>query len=234
MPGARGRLIANIVYKLANNESSPIVFTEHNSAHTHVDNWDMEYVTDVNQTYLKTGKKPVFFTHVYPTSNVSPSSGIIFINVGQASVEEVCLNAVIKNVITKIEYLNHGGEFDSTQTKFMQVYEQFLPKNYVDVLSNEDSLRSFLQNITTKFVPLAASFYRNFIDNSFIRDTGAFVIDYENMFDKENNKYVVLNRLTEWLGVSYNDDIHNLYEQYDLNKFNIFEKYCPWFNTITE
>jgi hypothetical protein len=228
MPGARGRLIANIVYKLANNEPSDIVFTEHNSAHTHIDDWDMQYISDINQTYSKIGKKPVFFTHLYPTWNNKPNIGVIFINVNKDSIEEVCLNAVIKNVIAKIEFLNSGGKFDETQTKFMKVYEQFLPKNYVDILNDKDILRDFLQNIKTEFVPMVTSFYSSFIDNPSLKNTDAFVIDYDKMFDKENGKYIVLKQLTTWMKVEYDNDIHKIYEQYDTEKYNIFEKYCPW------
>jgi hypothetical protein len=223
MPGARGRLIANIVYKLANNEPSDIVFTEYNSAHTHIDNWDMQYVSDMNQTYSSEHKKPVFFTHLYPKWD---TTNTIFINVPSHKLEEVCLNAVIKNVISKIEFIQNGGSFDDTQQTFMKPYEQFLPDNYVEILSDECKLKDFLQSIQTSFVPKMKSYYKDFIDNTSLRDV--FSIDYDKMFDQINGKYIVLNQLTTWMNVAYNDDIHNIFEQYDLNKYEIFKKYYPW------
>jgi hypothetical protein len=223
MPGARGRLIANILYKLANKESTPIVFTEHNSAHTQIDDWYMQYVSDMNQIYSSDHKKPVFFTHMYPNWD---TTNTVFINVPSDKLEEVCLNAVIKNVISKIEFLQSGGSFDDTQKNFMKPYEQFLPNNYVEILSNEGKLKDFLHSIQTSFVPKMKSYYKDFIDNTSLLDV--FCIDYDKMFDKENGKYVVLKQLTEWIKVEYTTDIHNIFEQYDLDKYKIFEKYCPW------
>ena len=223
MPGARGRLIANIVYKLANNESTPIIFTEHNSAHTHIENWDMQYVSDMNQIHSNELKKPVFFTHMYPNWD---TTNTIFINVPSHKLEEVCLNAVIKNVIPKIEFLRSGGSLDNTQKTFMKIYEQFLPENHIEILSDQNKLKDFLQSIQILFLPKIKSYYKNFIDNTSLQDI--FCIDYDKMFDKENGKYVVLNQLTTWMNVAYTDEIHKIFEQYDLNKYKIFEKYCPW------
>lgn len=226
MPGARGRLIANILYKLANKESTPIVFTEHNSAHTHIDDWDMQYIADINQLHTNEHKKPVFFTHLYPTWDTN-SIGTIFINVPSYKLDEVCLNAVIKNVIAKIEFLQNGGVFDETQKSFMKPYEHFLPNNYVEILSDTDKLKEFLQSIQTSFVPKIKSYYEKFIDQDMISDN-VFHIEYDKMFDKENGKYIVLNQLTDWMKVEYTIDIHNIFEQYDLDKYKIFDKYCPW------
>ena len=225
MPGARGRLIANILYKLVNNESTPIIFTEHNSAHTRIENWDMQYISDISQLHTNEYKKPVFFTHLYPSWN---TTNTIFINVPSYKVEEVCLNAVIKNVISKIELLQKGNSFNHLQTNFIKPYEQFLPNNYIEILSDTQKLKVFLQSIQSSFVPKMKSYYTDFIDNTSLKDKGVFFIDYDRMFDKNEGKYVVLKQLTDWTNVEYTTDIHNIFEQYDLDKYKIFEKYCPW------
>jgi hypothetical protein len=226
MPGARGRLIANIVYKLANNESTPIVFTKHNSAHTFIDDWDMHYVSDVDNIQTNSNKKAVFFTHLYPKWDTS-TIGTIFINVKRDYLTEVCLNAVIKNVIAKIEFLRDGGSLDDTEKNFMKVYDKFLPNNYIDILSDNNKLKEFFNSIKTSFVPMVDSHYSNFINN-ISKDNDIFHIDYNNIFELENGKYVVLNQLTSWMNVDYTNDIHTIFEQYDLDKYKIFEKYCPW------
>jgi hypothetical protein len=228
MPGARGRLIANILYKLVNNESTPICFTEHNSAHTNIYDWDMKYISDINQAHTNPNKKPVFFTHLYPTRK----HGVVFINVPRYKLDEVCLNAVIKNVVAKVEFIKGGGILDDTGVAFLKTYEKLLPNNYIDLL-DDNNLHNFLLSIQKVFVPKISSIYHEFIDNHSFEGTDVLSIDYDKMFDKENGKYIVLNQLTRWMNVDYNNDIHNIYEQYDLDKYKVFEKYCPWFN-ITE
>jgi len=235
MPGSRGRLFANLIYKLANNDPIPISFTEHNSAHNHIDTWDMKYAPNLNKIYTDPHKTSVFFTHAYPNLKyIPPNTGTVFINVSSSKIDEVCLNAVIKNVIPKIEFLRDGGTLDETQNAFMKPYERFLPDNYVDILTDADKLRDFLHSIQSSFIPKNKNYYRNFIDNTSIKDTEIFFIDYEKMFGQENEKYIVLKRLTDWMQVDYTSEIHNLYEQYDLEKFKIFDKYCPWFNYSME
>jgi hypothetical protein len=235
MPGARGRLFANLIYKLANNDPTPIVLTEQNSAHNFIDTWDMKYVSDIKNIYTSEHTKPVFFTHLYPSlEDNSSKTGTIFINVSSSKVVEVCMNAVIKNVISKIEFLQDGISWDETQRTFMKTYDRFLPDNYIDILTDTDKMQEFFKHIQQSSIPLSKSYYKNFIENNELRNTKVLFIDYEKMFDRENGKYIVLKRLTDWMELSYNDEIHSIYEQYDLNKFNIFKKYCPWFNTITE
>ena len=232
MPGARGRLITNILYKLANNESTTIVFTEHNSAHNSIEGWNMRYVSDVSQILPMSHLKSVFFTHLYPTWEISSNTGVVFINVPEYKLPEVCLNAVIKNIVAKVEFIKNGGVLDDTQMALLKTYEKVLPKKYTDLL-DDNNLYEFFVIILKLLVPKVSSIYGEFIENDSLANVNILNVDYDKMFDKENGKYVFLKQLTSWLELDYNSDIHNIYEQYDLDKFNIFEKYCPWFE-ITE
>lgn len=223
MPGSRGRLIASIIYKLISSDSTPIIFTEFNSAHNGTNNW----IFDVNKIQnILHDKKSVYCTHIYPNWDTKIFN-TVFINVPTVKLHEVCLNAAIKNVISKIEFLQNGGSLDETQKKFMRVYERFLPKNYTDILYDDQKLKTFLQSIQTSYIPNIKFFYKRFIDHT-MNDNNVFQINYQTMFDKTNNKYIILNRLTTWLNVEYTSEMHDTVEQYDLDKYKIFEKYCPW------
>ena len=148
MPGSRGNLIANILYKLANNESTPIVFTEHNSAHLHIKGWDIKYISDFNQIHTNSNKKAVFFTHLYPKCNCTNNTGVIFVNVPSYKLDEVSFNALIKNVVARVEFIKGGGVLNNTEIDFMKRYEKLLPNNYVDLL-DDNNLNNFFLSIKT-------------------------------------------------------------------------------------
>jgi hypothetical protein len=237
IPGARGRLIANILYKLANNESTPITFTEHNSAHNSIEDWNMIYVSEANQILPMPHLKSVFFTHLYPTWEISSNTGVVIINVPEYKLPEVCLNATIKNTVAKVEFMRDGGVLDDRQMAFLKTYEKLYPKNvlpdnYLNLL-DDNNLHEFFVSVVKLLVPYISNNFSKFIKNDSLVGDNILNVDYDKMFDKENGKYVFLKQLTSWLELDYNSDIHNIYEQYDLDKFNIFEKYCPWFE-ITE
>ena len=55
------------------------------------------------------------------------------------------------------------------------------------------------------------------------------------MFDKNSTgQYTTLLRLSNWLGVEYNDVVHKIYADYEIGQIKLFEKYCPWFLTGDE
>jgi len=227
MPGASGRLFANIVYKLANNEAAPIVLTKYNSAHSTIHKWDMQYIDNIKNIYTTQNSKPVFFTHLFPNWNTE-MIGTIFINIKRENLTEICLNAVIKNVIDKIEFMNSGGILSDHQQNFMKTYAKFLPNNYIDILSDDTKLKKFFNSIKISLVPKIESYYNYFIDNQ-MTDTNIFSIEYDNMFDQINGEYTILNRLATWMDVKYNEEIHHIVKEYDINKFNIFKTYYPDF-----
>lgn len=253
MPGARGRLFGNIIYKLINNIKADFPITEYNSAHLRTDDIEidmaMNSVDDV--MHFTTGTsiedtKLVIASHLYPEEGIENFSkitnkGVILINVKKENIPEIHINAVIKNIFPKLQALADGKVLSDKFHKEIEAYQERyfrLNNRELDsrVLTDAEIRREFLEFFSGEFyVNRTAPFYKNFIDTSVKENDQIYIIDYDGMFDKNSEgQYSTLVRLSKWLGVEYNDDVHKIYADYEIGQVKLFEKYCPWFLTGEE
>jgi hypothetical protein len=225
MPGCRGRLIANIIYRLINNIDVPMEFTELNSAHVNIDYINLNYTTNPTMLPAKTDKNQVYWTHMYPNSDWSSNFGKVIITADSSSIPEILLNAAIKNIFPKLEKQSKGIALDQVESKFMSVYKRMYGELDPNILIDSIKQQQFLQVVANDGFGHRIA-YSEFIDNT---EPIGYQIEYKDMFNIENGKYTTLVGLSNYLGIEYNQAIHLEYAEYDRDKFNIFQKYCPWF-----
>lgn len=225
MPGSRGRLISNIIFKLVNNINADIEFTEYDSAHNFIDPVNLNLIEDPKLIVANKEIKQVFFTHSFPKYDWPKNFTTILINSNIECVQEILLNAAIKNIFPKLEKQIKGETLSDRENKFLSYYKTHYPELNCDVLCETDARNNFLKAVI-KDNYNQKKFYSNFIDsNSF----DGYTINYKDMFNIKDQKYIVLDNLLNYLGHAYRQDIHSIYEKYDKNKYDIFTKYCPWF-----
>ena len=225
MPGSRGRFISNIIYKLVNNLSDPIEFTNLNSAHNFIDITNINFVSKASDFIPNLDRKKVFFTHLYPNNDWHSDMGVIFINVPLSSLPEVLLNAAIKNVFPKLEKQSANEELNDGEKNFIKSYKKSYPGLDVDLLHDANKQKEYLEFVFQDGFRHKL-LYTQFVDNE---SFDGFRIEYDTFFFKEEGCYATLKKLCELVGVPYNVDVHNEFEEYDKTKYKLFEKYCPWF-----
>lgn len=224
MPGSRGRLVANVVYKLCNNLSNHIEFTNLNSAHNFIDNNNVIFLRKKqDQLILSDTVKRVFFTHLSPNETWPDNVGIIFINVSSDKFTETLLNAAIKNIFPKFEKQLGNIALTETESKFLSHYESLYPTLNCDIFSDPNKRLNFLKFVETDGIN-HKTVYKQFIDNT---EYTGFRLEYADFFVKEDGKYITLNKLCTFLNVPYTDSIHEDWELYDKGKYKIFETYYP-------
>ena len=252
MPGSSGRLFGKIITKLVNNIKSDLTITDYNSAHISTDDfflyWAGEnYDVTRHATEMPTdGTTPVIISHLFPEVGITEfckttKKGIILINVDSKYVPKAQLNAVIKNLFPTLDEMLKGNVIVEKDHHFVEAYIRSylkLTECVLDstVLTDTDKRDQYLKFIASD-VPVGrtTSVFKDFVNNDVVETNQIFRIEYHRMFDKNSTgQYTTLLRLSNWLGVEYNDVVHKIYADYEIGQIKLFEKYCPWFLTGDE
>jgi hypothetical protein len=251
MPGSCGRLFGNIIFNLANGIQEDFPLTEFNSAHEGLSAENLEYAVnsadDVNSYKLETHesetfRKKVIVSHLFPKEGIEEfkkgtDKGIVFINVTGESIPEVQLNATIKNLLHRIHKLNNNEPLSerlkNSIGKYIERYAIMTNSLFTtSILSDPIKINEVLRHYASEeYSKLAYHSHGDYIDNStVIEDDQVFRIEFDTMFVKNpEGRYTTLVRLSDWLNVEYDQNIHRIYSEYERGQEALFEKYCPWF-----
>ena len=251
MPGSCGRLFGNIIFNLVNGIPEDFPLTEFNSAHEGLSAENLEYAMqstdDVNKHKLETlesetFRKKVIVSHLFPKEGIEEfkkrtDKGIVFINVTGESIPEVQMNATIKNLLHRIRKLNNNeplsDRLKNSIGKYIERYAIMTDSLFTtSILSDQTKMDEVLRFYAgEEYTRMVYSSHGDYIDNStMIEDDQVFRIEFDTMFVKNSDgRYTTLVRLSDWLGVDYNQNIHRIYSEYERGQKALFEKYCPWF-----
>jgi hypothetical protein len=226
-------LVSNCLYKLANQVSKQIEFTEFNSAHNAVDDDNLIYfhgqVNTIADIVPVPGVKRVYFAHAYKKlEEFPPNIGVVFIGNTKDDCMEALMNSAIKNVFPKLEAIRDNKFLWPSEHAYLNRCRHFYPELDLDLLTDLDKRDAFLRFVAEDGFNLKAIFFNRFISNPRYK---GFRLEYSELFDQENGQYVALKQLCDYVGVMYNDDVHNDWQRYDESKYDIFKTYCPWFLT---
>ena len=252
-PGSRGRLFGNIIYKLINSIQSNFPISQYNSAHLYIDEIKLDFAmksyNDVRTFATSTSiddEVPVVVSHLYPEEGIEEFSkttkkGIILINIKKKNIPEIHLNAAIKNIFPILRQKIDNVTITEKDAKLVEMYyNQYLKitNRELDtrVLTDKETMKAFLKFLTSDYyVEKHSLYWKQFIDNPISESDQVFRIEYDELSNKnEIGQYTTLLKLSDWLGVEYNDDVHKIYTEYEEGQIKLFEKYCPWFLTGDE
>lgn len=251
MPGSCGRFFGNIIFNLINGIQEDFPLTKFNSAHEGLSAENLEYAMqsadDVNKYKLETPesetfKKKVIVSHLYPKEGIEEfrkgtDKGIVFINVPGDSIPEVQLNATIKNMLHRIHKLNNNeplsDHLKNSINTYMQRYTNMTNSRFnLSILSEPNKMNEVLRFYAGEdYSRMVYHSHGNYIDNSTaVENDQVFRIEFDSIFVKNSEgQYTTLVRLSDWLDVKYEQNIHRIYSEYERGQEVLFEKYCPWF-----
>lgn len=240
--GSRGRFILNIVHQLLSNNSTSIAYTKYNSAHTNADGAFIMPFLDTSRSFTIDRSKNIdnapelILTHHFPDQSWDKNiylkdKKIIIMNITDSDMNELILNQLIKNVFPRLEAIANNEKLEPREVMLVVHYTSMFLRKYnisitYEMTKTPELLRplfnaAFTEPYFRKNIP--SQFFNRQLDNS----ERVLNLDYHTLFDKIDDRYVVLQQISDWLHVDYNR--HAEFETYDKNKYNIFEKYCPWF-----
>lgn len=241
--GSRGRLIANILSSMVNHVDDPIEYTEYGSAHIH--HSEKSYIrllgdpNIVQQGYDNTFNcVPVLLTHNFPDitkwdeNSYLKNKKIIVISIDSNDTNEIILNQMIKNILPRIESFVNNKPLDDGEIKLLNSYRRVFSVHGIffdkQLLSDPKRITNMLRTaLNNRYIQASIndSFY-----NSTLQDNERILnLEYKHLFSKENDKYLTLEKISNWLQTEYNDSIIQSFTQYDNMKYDVFRKYCPWF-----
>lgn len=238
--GARGRLIANVLSSMVNKIDDPIEYTEYGSAHLHHEEKSYIRIIDDPLTFKPQHDMtyecvPVFITHSFPDIPVwdkntyFQNNKVIIINVDDEDINEILLNHLIKNIFPRIDSLVNDKPLESEELQLLHAYRRVFSVHGIvfdkQLLTDPERITHLLKTgLTNRY--LRAKIY----EHPKLQDSERILnLEYKHLFSKENGKYRTLEKIASWLKTEYNDTVEKSFEHYDNIKYDIFQKYCPWF-----
>jgi predicted transcriptional regulator len=240
--GARGRLIANVLNGMVNKIDDPIEYTEYGSAHVHQ---EKSYIRKIDDPLIFKPQSdmvyecvPIFITHDFPDIPVwdkniyFQNNKVIVINVDDEDINEILLNQIIKNIFPRIDSFVNDKPLESEELQLLYAYRRVFSVHGIvfdkQLLSDSERITYLLKTgLTNRYLraKINAQFYGTALQDS----ERILNLKYKHLFSKENGKYRTLEKMAKWLKIEYNDTVEKSFEHYDNIKYDIFQKYCPWF-----
>jgi len=241
--GARGRLIANIISKMLTGSTEKMQFTSYNSAHVHINDSNIMPLDDYKSFILKNNTiknlTPILLSHTFPNfkhidnDENFKNKRILIINVSKDDINEIILNQLIKNIMPRIKDMVENNHLSDREIKLIAEWQNFYLKkaNIIfdeKILNNPDSTNEFLKfaidNVLLhRLVPY--KFYGPIVPDS----DRVLNLQFNSLFEKNNDKYNTLEKLSKWIGCPYNESVVSDFAEYDATKYNIFKTYYPEF-----
>ena len=251
--GTSGRFIANLVWMMIQDLPFDLTFTPENSAHDHnpwCTTWkyvdDMHNKPDVYQTWqFVVPDNGLFISHTYPDFKViqerMPDLRSIIITFSKDDLLEMATNMIHKNLMPRCRDLL---TYNDKEMFFQKVTEQEYNMYYLAYIK----MYSKPMKITTGFFNnrefidtmiylkhdtiLENYIYHNFFEtNTTLIDDNVLVIKYADIFKKENNSFVALTQLRQFLNINVSEEttkaVNSTYTKYVNNRTEFLKNNLP-------
>lgn len=257
-PGASGRFISGIIFRMKNDVSTTLELTKENSAHNDIIFTDsglsdvnkikfpsMGHSIEVNQfhkglfkyvNFLPADNTNVLYSHEpisfseWKTNINKDSFKTIIITLDEESLLEVCGNTVIKNTVSILK----------------KPFEKLTRRERHHFLTTKKTWESHFKRPRTVEVFDEPIFFKesvkrltynnrtkNFIDVKIPQEFKDKVLElkYKELFIKDQQgNFITLLKLSEWLNAPITENIVAEYEKYAQGRIDLIQTKMPWLN----
>ncbi len=227
-PGTSGKLIAQILWRIINDNDETIEFTPENSAHILYPwekSWSHPSTTDPNgagqDMYKELTFDPIAIlaTQMYPDFDTIrtrlPNTKIIIISFDEDDLLEIAFNHITKNTMVskhhrrKLE--SKGYQLNDDLWKQLIIERQIDLKRWYKLGQDDTDLYGNFSKYGNVTIP------KDFVDKT-------LVIQYNELYKTSDSSFVALEKLKSFTGKECPPNVFSSYHQYVTNRNKLWNK----------
>lgn len=227
-PGTSGKLIAQVLWRMINDIDEEILFTPQNSAHVSYPwetSWSHPMTKDPNIAgpnmfdELSFQSKGILATQMFPNFDVLadrlPNTKVIVIQVEEQDLKEIAFNHITKNSMVSANYKKKAEERGYVLDDAF--WDNVLKERQIDLIrwyklnqDDTDLYRNF------------SKYYRVTIPDQYLDKT--LIIKYNDIYEPEEDSFVALNKLQEFVGRKAGKLVSASYKMYVDNRNKLWNQ----------